>query len=216
MSPKSEGGGAPMRVVVATGNRHKVDEIRAALAFTGWEFVAAADLGGWPEPEETGETFEENARIKALAARELYGLPALADDSGLEVDALDGEPGVYSSRYAGPCADDSENNSRLLMALGDTPRVRREARFRSVIVLMREDGSEVVAEGACEGHIGTEPRGEYGFGYDPLFWPDAVPGRTMAELSMAEKNAISHRGAALRAMHDLLEEVGEGSPGASG
>ncbi|MBE0416543.1 MAG: RdgB/HAM1 family non-canonical purine NTP pyrophosphatase [Coriobacteriia bacterium] len=216
MSPNSEGGGgattagqAPMRVVVATGNRHKVEEIRAALAFTSWEFVAAADLGGWPEPEETGETFEENARIKALAASETYGLPALADDSGLEVDALDGEPGVYSSRYAGSCATDAENNARLLLALGDTPRVRREARFRSVIVLVREDGSEVVAEGVCEGHIGTEPRGEHGFGYDPLFWPDATPGRTMAELPMAEKNAISHRGAALRALHDLLEAVGE-------
>ena len=218
MSPSSEGaaaGGAPPRVVVATGNRHKVEEIRAALAFTGWEFVAATDLGEWPEPDETGDTFEENARIKAYAARELYGLPALADDSGLEVDALDGEPGVQSRYYAGPCATDDENNARLLLALGDTPRVRREARFRSVIVLVRQDGTEVVAEGACEGHIGTEPRGEHGFGYDPLFWPDAVPGRTMAELPMAEKNAISHRGAALRAMHDLLERVGEGSTGPS-
>ncbi|MDF1543083.1 MAG: RdgB/HAM1 family non-canonical purine NTP pyrophosphatase [Anaerosomatales bacterium] len=216
MSPGSEDGRPTTRVVVATGNRHKVDEIRTALAFTGWDFVAAADLREWPEPEETGETFEENARIKAYAARELYGLPALADDSGLEVDALDGEPGVYSSRYAGPCATDAENNARLLRALGDTPRVRREARFRSVIVLVRDDGSEVVAEGACEGVIGTAPRGEGGFGYDPLFWPDAAPGRTMAELSMAEKNAISHRGAALRAMHDLLERVGEGPEAASG
>jgi XTP/dITP diphosphohydrolase len=197
------------RVVVATGNRHKVEEIRDALAFTGWEFVAAVEVGEWPEPEETGETFEDNARIKALAARALYGLPALADDSGLEVDALDGEPGVNSRYYAGPCANDAENNARLLLALGDTPRVRREARFRSVIVLMRVDGSEVVAEGACEGHIGTEPRGEHGFGYDPLFWPDATPGLTMAELAMGEKNAISHRGAALRAMHDLLEAEGD-------
>jgi XTP/dITP diphosphohydrolase len=204
-----------MRVVVATGNRHKVDEIRSALTFTGWEFVAASDLGCWPEPEETGETFTDNARIKALAARELYGLPALADDSGLEVDALDGEPGVQSRYYAGACATDAENNARLLLSLGDTPRARRKARFRSVIVLVRADGGEVVAEGACEGHIGTEPRGEYGFGYDPLFWPDATPGRTMAELPTAEKNAISHRGAALRAMHDLLEEVGKGSPGTS-
>lgn len=216
MWPKSEVGAeggagsgawqAPQRVVVATGNRHKVEEIRAALAFTGWEFVSASDLGEWPEPEETGQTFEENARIKAHAARELYGLPALADDSGLEVDALDGEPGVDSRYYAGPCATDAENNARLLLALGDTPRMRREARFRSVIVLVREDGSEVMAEGVCEGRIGTEPRGEHGFGYDPLFWPDATPGRTMAELPVAEKNAISHRGAALRALHDLLEE----------
>lgn len=215
MSRKSEGAARRMapgtRVVVATGNPHKVDEIRSALDFTGWEFIAAADLGGWPEPQETGETFEDNARIKALAARDLFGMPALADDSGLEVDALDGEPGVHSRYYAGPCATDAENNARLLLALGDTPRVRREARFRSVIVLVREDGSEVVAEGACEGHIGTELRGEGGFGYDPLFRPAAVPGRTMAELSMDEKNAISHRGAALRAMHDLLERLGEES-----
>ena len=209
MSPDSDAAGVSMpqgtRVVVATGNRHKVEEIRGALAFTGWEFVAAADLGGWPEPEETGDTFLENARIKAHAALETYGMPALADDSGLEVDALDGEPGVHSRYYAGPCATDAENNSRLLLALGDTPAVRREARFRSVIVLLGPDGGEVVAEGTCEGRIGTEPRGQSGFGYDPLFLPDAVPGRTMAELEMAEKNAISHRGAALRALHDLLE-----------
>lgn len=213
MSPNSERSAAGMvpgtRVVVATGNRHKVDEIRAALAFTGWEFVAAADLGGWPEPDETGQTFEENARIKALAAHEIYRLPALADDSGLEVDALDGEPGVYSSRYAGACATDAENNARLLLALAGTPPVRREARFRSVIVLLWPDGTELVAEGACEGRIGTELRGEQGFGYDPLFWPDAAPGRTMAELSTEEKNEISHRGAALRALHDLIETAGE-------
>lgn len=192
------------RVVVATGNPHKVDEIREALAFTGWEFVAAGEVAVWCEPEETGETFVENARIKTLAALEAYGMPALADDSGLEVDALKGEPGVYSSRYAGPDATDADNNARLLRELGAAPRADRTARFRSVIVLAVPDGAEVVAEGSCEGHIGTEPRGTGGFGYDPLFWPDAVPGRTMAELSMAEKNAISHRGAALRALHDAL------------
>ncbi len=194
----------PFRVVVATGNRHKLDEIRAALAFPGWEFVAAGELGEWPEPEETGTTFEENARIKAYAAHEAFGLPALADDSGLEVDALDGEPGVHSRYYAGPCATDAENNARLLLALGDTPRTRREARFRSVMVFVDADGTEVVAEGSCEGSIGTEPRGEHGFGYDPLFWPEATPGRTMAELPMAEKNTISHRGAALRALREAL------------
>ncbi|HET6498244.1 MAG TPA: RdgB/HAM1 family non-canonical purine NTP pyrophosphatase [Coriobacteriia bacterium] len=193
------------RVVVATGNPHKVEEVREALAFTGWEFVAAADLGGWEEPEETGATFEENARIKARAARQRFGLPALADDSGLAVDALDGEPGVRSRYFAGPHATDAENNARLLAALGNTPRMRREARFTSVIVLLRDDGTEVVAEGVCEGRIGGETRGEGGFGYDPLFWPDATPGRTMAELSLAEKTAISHRGAALHALHDSLE-----------
>lgn len=194
-------------VVVATGNRHKVDEIRSALSFPGWRFVAAGDLDeGWPSPEEDGETFEDNARIKAVAAQERFGLPALADDSGLEVDALDGEPGVHSSRYAGPCATDAENNSRLLLAMKDITESERSARFRSTLVFIGSDGTEVVATGTCEGSIGFGPRGEQGFGYDPLFLPDATPGRAMAELSMAEKNSISHRGAALRELHRLLAE----------
>lgn len=193
-----------MRVVVATGNAHKVDEIAEALAPFGWEFVSVADLGGWDAPEETGETFEDNARIKALCAHERFGIAALADDSGLEVDALDGAPGVYSSRYAGECATDELNNERLLLALADVPEERRTARFRSVLVMIAEDGSEVVASGACEGRIGSAPRGTQGFGYDPLFLPEATPGRTMAELEMSEKNAISHRGAALEALRELL------------
>lgn len=213
MSSSSEAAGATSRtafpgerrVAVATGNRHKLEEIRAALGFEGWEFVAAADLGGWDEPVEDGETFLANARIKAIAAHERFGMAALADDSGLEVDALDGEPGVHSRYYAGPCATDAENNARLLLALGETPPVRREARFRSVMVFIAEDGTEVVAEGSCEGSIAFEPSGEAGFGYDPLFLPDATPGRSMAELSMDEKNAISHRGAALRALRQALE-----------
>ena len=196
----------PLRVVVATANRGKLAEIRSALGFTGFEFVTAADLGAEPlEVEETGDTFEDNARLKAEAYHAGFGLPALADDSGLEVDVLDGEPGVYSSRYAGPCATDAENNARLLLALADVPSDARRARFRSVIVFVGADGAETVASGACEGAIGFEPRGEGGFGYDPLFLPAATPGRTMAELEMAEKNAISHRGAALRALRDQLE-----------
>ena len=192
-------------VVVATNNAGKLAEIRSALAFPGWHFVAAGELDNeWPSPEEDGATFEDNARIKALAARERFGLAALADDSGLEVDALDGEPGVYSSRYAGPCATDAENNARLLLALAGVPVGARTARFRSTVVFVDDDGTETVADGTCEGTIGSEGRGEGGFGYDPLFQPDATPGRTMAELSMAEKNAISHRGAALRALHAAL------------
>jgi XTP/dITP diphosphohydrolase len=193
------------RVIVATGNRGKLAEIRSALDFEGWEFVTAADLGaGALEIEETGETFLENARLKAHAYREAFGLPALADDSGLEVDALAGEPGVYSSRYAGAGATDADNNVKLLSALADVASGARTARFHSVIVLVDEEGAETVAEGTCEGAIGHEPRGEGGFGYDPLFLPDATPGRTMAELAMAEKNAISHRGAALRALRGKL------------
>jgi len=192
-------------VVVATGNTHKVDEIRSALDLPGVAFVAATELdAGWPSPEEDGETFEANARIKARAAHERFGLASLADDSGLEVDALDGEPGVYSSRYAGPCATDKENNARLLLALRDVAHTERSARFRSTLVFVAEDGTELVATGTCEGAIGFEPRGENGFGYDPLFHPLATPGVTMAELSMAEKNAISHRGAALRELRRLL------------
>ena len=194
------------RVIVATANRGKLTEIRAALGFTGWEFVTAADLGAEPlDVEETGATFEENARLKALAYHEAFGLPALADDSGLEVDVLGGAPGVYSSRYAGGCCSgDAENNARLMMELEEVPAGQRSARFRCVIVFLDADGKETVASGVCEGAIGHEPRGEGGFGYDPLFWPAATPDRTMAELAMEEKNAISHRGAALRALGELL------------
>jgi XTP/dITP diphosphohydrolase len=195
-------------VVVSSSNRGKLAEIRSALDFPGWRFSAAGELDDeWPSPEETGETFEANARIKAIAARERFGFAALADDSGLEVDALGGEPGVYSSRYAGPCADDAENNSRLLLALQDVPEADRTARFRCTMVFIADDGVETVAQGTCEGRIGFEGRGEHGFGYDPLFRPDATPGRTMAEPTLAEKNAISHRGAALRELRALL--VGE-------
>lgn len=194
------------RIIVATGNRGKLEEIRSALDFPGWEFVTAADLGADTlEVGETGETFLDNARLKAHAYHEAFGLAALADDSGLEVDELDGEPGVYSSRYAGETATDADNNEKLLTALADVPHERRAARFRSVIVLVAEDGTETVADGACEGSIAFEPRGTGGFGYDPLFLPEAAPGRSMAELDLAGKNAISHRGAALRTLHAKLE-----------
>ena len=203
--PVVEPGSPRIDVVVASANHGKLAEIRSALDFSGWRFIPAGELDAeWPAPEETGETFEENARIKADAARARFGTCALADDSGLEVDALDGEPGVYSSRYSGPCATDSENNSRLLLALKDVPEPERTARFRCTIVFEEPDGTETVATGTCEGRIGFEPRGENGFGYDPLFLPDATPGRTMAELDLAEKNAISHRGAALRALREAL------------
>jgi XTP/dITP diphosphohydrolase len=193
-------------VVVATGNRGKLEEIRSALPFEGREFVTAADLGKEPlDVEETGDTFLANARLKAHAYHEAFGLPALADDSGLEVDVLGGAPGVYSARYAGGCCGgDAANNARLMMELEEVPASGRKARFRCVIVLVDENGEETVAEGACEGAIGFELRGESGFGYDPLFLPDATPGRTMAELTLAEKNAISHRGAALRALRAKL------------
>lgn len=198
-------GNGVRHVVVATANRGKLEEIRSAFGFEGWEFVTAVDLGAAPlDIAETGTTFEENARLKAHAYREAFGCAALADDSGLEVDALGGAPGVYSARYAGESATDADNNVKLLAELAGLPDVARAARFRCVMVLVDEDGSEMVASGTCEGTIADEGRGAGGFGYDPLFLPVATPGRTMAELGRDEKNAISHRGAALRALREAL------------
>ncbi|MBE0475891.1 MAG: RdgB/HAM1 family non-canonical purine NTP pyrophosphatase [Coriobacteriia bacterium] len=192
------------RIAVATSNTGKLAEIRTALAVPGWRFVSVSELGLWPEVPETGESFFANALIKAEAARERFGLAALADDSGLEVDALGGAPGVRSSRYAGEPSSDARNNEKLLAELADVPEERRTARFRSVVVLLDEDGTMHLGEGTCEGRIASEPRGEGGFGYDPIFLPDDAPGRTMAELGMEEKNAVSHRGAALRALREGL------------
>jgi XTP/dITP diphosphohydrolase len=194
------------RVVVATRNKGKLVEMAHALEPLAFELVAGEDLGSVPDVHETGETFFENAKLKAEAYhRHFGGIAALADDSGLEVDALKGAPGVRSARYAGDKATDADNNAKLLRALAGLPLEQRTARFRSTIVLVDEDGSVVTASGACEGRIGFEPRGNGGFGYDPLFLPDATPGRTMAELTLAQKHAISHRGAALRAFLKKLE-----------
>lgn len=198
-----------MRVVVASSNEGKVREIRHVLEPLGWEVARAADLGrDAVEVDETGETFLENALIKARAYADAFQCAALADDSGLEADALGGAPGVRSARYAGEPADDAANNAKLLAALDGVPAAERTARFRCVMALVWPDGRVLAADGVCEGRIGFEPRGTGGFGYDPLFLPDAVPGKTMAELSPDEKSAISHRGAALRALRDALEQTG--------
>lgn len=198
-----------MRVVVASSNEGKVREIRHVLEPLGWEVVRASDVGREAlEVDETGETFLENALIKARAYAAAFGCPALADDSGLEVDALGGAPGVRSARYAGEPTDDAANNAKLLAELKDVPAAERTARFRCVMALVWPDGRVLAADGVCEGSIGFEPRGTGGFGYDPLFLPYAAPGKTMAELSPDEKSAISHRGAALRALRDALEQTG--------
>ncbi|MCE5203164.1 MAG: RdgB/HAM1 family non-canonical purine NTP pyrophosphatase [Coriobacteriales bacterium] len=195
------------RVIIASTNAGKVAEIRSALSTPGWAFITVEDLGAEPlEVQETGETFLDNARLKAKAYAQHFGMPALADDSGLEVDALRGAPGVRSARYAGEPGDDRANNARLLSEMEGVPEEARTARFRSVVVLAWPQGRELVAGGVCEGRIGFRPVGTHGFGYDPLFLPDATPGRAMAELDLAEKNTISHRGAALRKLHDLLAE----------
>lgn len=188
-----------MRLVLATSNRGKVREMTGLLAGRGLQVVALAELGVVQAPE-TGATLRENAELKARAAAAATGHWALAEDSGLEVDALGGAPGVYSARYAGEDATDAANNEKLLQELRLVEPSRRTARFKTVMALASPLGEIVaVTEGTCEGVIATEPRGSEGFGYDPLF---VVPelGRSFAELSVAEKGEVSHRGRALRAM----------------
>ena len=193
-------------VVVATGNAHKVVEIEAILspAMPGVRFVALGELGDYPDPVEDGSTFADNALIKARAAQAETGLSmAVADDSGLVVDALDGAPGIFSARWAGEHGNDAANNEKLMREMAAVPDGRRTARFHSSVVLVR--GDEVLCgDGDCEGTVGREPRGEHGFGYDPLFLPSETPGRTMAELTLDEKNQISHR---FHALEDLARKL---------
>lgn len=192
-------------VVIASNNAHKIDEIRAALDFEGWEFASLKEAGVASDPEENAETFEGNARIKARAAHEVSGRAVLADDSGLEVDALQGEPGVRSARYAGVHGDDAANNRKLLEKLAGIPDAERTARFVCALVFVDEDGTELTARGTVEGRIGYEEKGTEGFGYDSLFLPDDFGGsRTFAEVSQSEKTAISHRG---RALNDLKAQI---------
>ena len=193
-------------VVVATGNAHKVTEIEAILApvMPGVRFVALGELGDFPDPVEDGDTFFDNALIKARAAQAETGLPmAVADDSGLCVDALDGAPGIFSARWAGEHGNDAANNEKLMAQMADVPEAERTARFHSSVVLVR--GDEVLrGDGDCKGLVGFEPRGDGGFGYDPLFLPNDTPGKTMAELTPDEKNAISHR---FHALEDLSTKL---------
>jgi XTP/dITP diphosphohydrolase len=190
------------RLVVATGNPGKLREIRSLLAPTGWEALSLAEAGvDHAEVIETGRSYLENAVAKAVAVARISGLPALADDSGLEVDALDGRPGVTSARYGGPLLTDAERTARLLRELEGVPSSRRHARFRSVVALALPGGERHVREGVLEGNITTAPRGQNGFGYDPVF--QIADGRTLAEIG-DEKQQISHRSLALRAMMDVL------------
>jgi XTP/dITP diphosphohydrolase len=187
------------RVVVASKNPDKVSEVESLLEGTGLVTEIVRGLE-WADVEETGSTLEENARLKARAVAEATGLPVLADDTGLEVDALDGEPGVETARFAGPSASYAENVARMLEVMDG--RAQRSARFRTVVALGFPDGVEILAEGVLEGRITEEPRGVDGFGYDPVF---EVDGRTLAEMTSEEKNAMSHRA---RAIHALVEAVG--------
>lgn len=194
-------------VVIATNNAHKAQEISEALPFPGWEFKTLRQMGVESDPVEDAETFLDNARIKAHAAQQACGgCAVIADDSGLEVDALDGAPGVHSARYAGEPCDDARNNVKLLEELADTPDEERTARFVCTLVYLDEEGAEIDARGTIEGRIGYEARGEHGFGYDPLFYPDELGGLSLAEVPGEDKNAISHRGNALRALKAKLDE----------
>lgn len=186
--------------VLATANRDKAAEIGALL---GGAMTLLPRPDNVPEVDETGDTLVENARIKAVALASATGLPAIADDTGLEVEALGGAPGVYSSRYAGEGATYDDNVNKLLSDLAPFSEPRR-ARFRTVAIAVWPDGREVVAEGRVDGTIATERRGANGFGYDPVFVPDGRGGRTYAEMALEEKNSASHRGLAFRA---LLEEL---------
>lgn len=195
------------RIVLASGNAGKLREFNAMLADLGIECVRQSELGV-TDADETGLTFVENALLKARHAAKLTGLPALADDSGIVVDALGGAPGLYSARYAGEHGDDAANNTKLLDALKAVPDAQRSARFYCCIVYLRhaEDQLPVIAEASWEGRILHGLQGANGFGYDPLFY---VPthGCSSAELPPAEKNRISHRGQALRKLHALLEQT---------
>ncbi len=195
-----------MDFILATFNRDKQRELSALLGLPGVALRALCDVPGAVAPEETGATLRENALLKARAALALTGRPAIADDTGLEVDALGGRPGLHAARYAGPGATYAGNRAKLLAELEGVEPARRAARFRCACVACLPDGRELVAEGVLEGRITLAPRGANGFGYDPVFEVSQL-GRTMAELSDDEKNALSHRAHAVRALAVQLAQA---------
>ena len=199
-------------VVLATKNRGKAREIQAMLEGVVARVESLADHPQVKLPPEGAHSYRENALEKARAVWRALGVPSLGDDSGLEVDALDGAPGVTSARFAGPGADDAANNARMLAELAGLPPARRGARFRCVLALVEGEGREEVVEGVCPGTILAEPRGSEGFGYDPLFLPEGEA-RSFAELPHDVKNAISHRGRAVRALRSLLASRQKVAPG---
>ena len=205
------------RLLVATRSAHKLRELRELLDLRGTDLISLDDLGIVDDPVEDGATFESNAALKARFSARIGGLPTLADDSGLEVDALAGGPGVRTRRYAGENATDLDNNAKLLNALRGLPSDRRAARYVCVLAVAlpaavgRRGGLPVIlARGTCRGRIATEPQGTNGFGYDPIFEPASEPpgGRTLGQWSAAEKHAISHRARAARRMAPRLADLG--------
>lgn len=192
-------------IVLATHNKGKIREFESVLAPLGYKAVPVGDVvKGIEEPEETGTTFMENARIKAAYYMKASGLPCLADDSGIVADALDGRPGVYSARYAGPECDDEKNNSKLIADLSVFPPEERTVHYVCDLVLLWPDGREIEATGTCDGILIDHYEGENGFGYDPLFYVPSK-GKTMAQLTMDEKNEISHRGKALEKLVEAMK-----------
>ncbi len=194
-----------MRIIAATKNKHKIDEIQVITREFGMDVVSRDDAGV-PDVEvvEDGDTFEENSEKKAREIMELCGEITIADDSGLMVDALGGAPGVISARFAGEDGNDEKNNEKLLRLLSTVKDEDRTARFVSVITMVYPDGRKIVARGECEGHMIYQPRGDNGFGYDPLFVPAGYD-KTFGELSGEVKNQISHRAAALRNLKTMLQ-----------
>jgi XTP/dITP diphosphohydrolase len=194
----------PQHLAIASRNPGKIREILAICADwpVGW-LTATDDPERWPDVEETGATYLENASLKALAVAGALAVPAVADDSGIEVDALGGAPGMRSARFVGPHASDEENLAKLIREIREVSARERTARYRCVALMATMDGEVTSAEATCEGTLVLEPRGTGGFGYDPIFVADGET-RTMAELSPAEKDLISHRGKAFRALRDLI------------
>lgn len=190
-----------MKIILSTKNEGKIREIKNIFNIPGVELLTYRDFEDWPSISEDGKSFEENAIKKAQVVKGKFSLPVIADDSGLEVDYLKGKPGALSSRYSG--GGDEENIRKVLRELEGVPLEERKARFRCVAVFLSLDDVVLTAEGVCEGHIAFSPRGERGFGYDPIFIPLGY-NKTMAELSLSEKNKISHRGKAFRRLREKV------------
>jgi len=193
-----------MEVILATSNKAKIREIIQILG-NDIDYKTMSDFPDWPDVEETEDTFKGNALLKASVLAQRYNMPAIADDSGLAVEGLSGEPGVHSSRYSGEGATDKKNIAKLLKNL--TEKKNRKAAFKTVVVFKKPDGEEIFAEGEVKGHITQKPTGKGGFGYDPVFIPEDFD-KTFAQMSAEEKNSLSHRGRALRNLKDILQNNG--------
>ena len=194
------------KIVIATKNKGKVREMAAALKELPVEVVSLAEFGPLPDAVEDGKSFAENARIKAAFYQQQTGCACIADDSGLEIEVLGGAPGIYSARFAGYHADDAANNEKMVEELQKAGVTESAADYRCALVFIGNDGEILTADGRCDGQVRLTAKGENGFGYDPYFYPAEYPGRTMAELTLEEKQAISHRGKALLELAKALED----------